>query len=69
MKLSKPQLELLTHAVSAGRATCGQSYPPVRKLVKMGLATSHEGRLGGHWIVPTDAGREALNQQFQHKGE
>ena len=60
MKLSKPQLDLLTHAVAAGKATCGADYPPVKKLVELGLVTSHEGRLGGHWIEPTDAGRSAL---------
>lgn len=67
MKLSKPQLELLTHAVAAGRATCGHSYPPVRKLVDMGLATSHKGRLGGHWITPTQAGIDKLREDQQLK--
>lgn len=54
--LTKPQLDLLTHAVASGRATCSRDYPPVKKLVALGLVVSHEGRLGGHWIEPTDAG-------------
>lgn len=60
MKLTKPQRDLLAEAVGLGKVTCGADYKPARRLVELGLAISHEGRLGGHWITPTPEGRDAL---------
>ena len=58
MKLSKPQLDLLTAAVAAGKESCYSEYQPAKKLIALGLATSHEGRMGGYWVEPTPAGRQ-----------
>lgn len=57
MKLSKPQLDLLTSAVACGRVSCADSYPPAKALVRLGLATEYDGKMGGHWLEPTEAGR------------
>lgn len=57
MKLTKPQQELLTNAIQAGRYTCDPNYKPAKKLVELELVTMHEGRFGGCTIVPTEAGR------------
>lgn len=65
MKLSKPQIELLTHAVSAGKASCHPDYAPAKKLVSLGLATSHEGKWGAHHLEPTTAGFEEMRGHQQ----
>lgn len=58
-RLTKPQLDLLTHAVAAGKATTAQSYPPAANLVRRGFAKWVRGKYSD-WLEPTDAGRAAL---------
>lgn len=58
-KLTKPQIELLNEVVTVGRSNCFSEYPPRRKLVALGYATEHEGRMGGSWITPTAEGKAA----------
>lgn len=61
MKLTKPQIDLLTHAVACGMATCVENYPPRMKLVALGLVTAHSKGFSS-WIEPTEAGRLALDE-------
>lgn len=61
-KLTGPQLDLLTHAIAAGKATCVADYQPAVKLIKLGLVTSHEDRMGGHWVEATSAGIAAFRK-------
>ncbi|WP_425909013.1 hypothetical protein [Nitrobacter sp. TKz-YC02] len=66
MRLTRAQLDLLTHAVAAGKATCPENYRPRRKLVDLGYATEHYGKYSD-WIEPTDLGRAALAQSVEKK--
>jgi hypothetical protein len=60
-KLTEPQRTLLRTAASSKPSglPVATYYPPVKRLVALGLVTLHEQRYGGHKIVLTDAGWEA----------
>ena len=64
MKLSKAQLDLLTHAIACGKATCAEYYPPRRKLVALGFVTEHEGKYSD-WIEPTESGCKHLREMIE----
>lgn len=59
MKLTKAQRELLELACTE-TTTAYSGYAPAVKLRELGLVTFREGRYGGTYIEPTDAGRAAL---------
>ncbi len=57
MKLSKKQRELLTQAVNEGQVQAVDWYPPIRKLLALGLIKASDGpnSYNNRW-VPTEAG-------------
>jgi hypothetical protein len=58
-KLTKPQLELLRQSEGFG-ALCSDHYQPAKKLIELGLVTSHSGAFGSHRVTITESGRAAL---------
>lgn len=62
MKLTRPQLGALRLAAEDGGYRAIDSYPPIRKLVRLGyIACADPGNFGNPNWVATDAGRAALS--------
>lgn len=61
MKLSKAQKDLLTEAAGEQPARAVDSYPPVKKLLALGLIKPFEGKnsYNNRWVI-TEAGRKVL---------
>jgi hypothetical protein len=62
VKLTKPQMELLTD-VSQGKKNASTEYAPAKKLVSLGLCVWNCGKFGSSWLELTGAGRAALNDE------